>query len=124
MCLCGQLSPECRNGMVFFAAWLRISYQSPCEWLWEVPRAEPEKGPSSFIPTLGFWLWMAGADIPVVWEGPAENATVLPPLQWYSADSDYDDFDDLDDFGVFDGSFDAFDDYDEEHQDLAGHLRR
>jgi hypothetical protein len=112
--------------MVFFAAWLRISYQSPCEWLWEAPKVKREEGPSNFIPTLGFWLWMAGAEIPVVWEGLedaqlTENATVLPPLQWYNSDDDFDRFDEFDDL---DESFDSDVDYEECWQDLAGHLRR
>jgi hypothetical protein len=80
--------------------------------------------------TLGFLLWAAGAEIPVVWEGSdqpheKENGTVLPPLQWldsYGADEWRDDFSGSD-FGDSDP-----DEFDEWHstklQDLDGHLRK
>lgn len=39
------------------------------------------------MPTIGFWLWAAGAEIPVVWEDPntvqfSGHLTNLRPLQW------------------------------------------
>lgn len=97
-CLCDSLAPECMQGSVFFAAWLRSSSQSPCEWLGDsestaaaeaAERREHER-PSDFMPTLGFWLWAAGAEIPVVWEDPdsvqfSRNLTNLLPLQWRSS---------------------------------------
>jgi len=127
-CLCGRLASECRSGMVFFAAWLRSSYESPCEWLWEDVCKVP--GPSDFMPTLGFWLWIGGAQIPVVWEQQSEESnnakqqTALPPLQWNSPEDGFSD----------DDSYGFFIDYDSDDEELldipfpspclAGHLRK
>lgn len=140
-CLCDSLAPECRQGNVFFAAWLRSSWQSPCEWLADSDyaaaaeaAAQRENGsPSDFMPTIGFWLWAAGAEIPVVWEDPNTlqfngHLTNLKPLQWknstlhdhYSED-EYEDRDDHDelweskyDSQISVGSFPY----------LSGHLRK
>lgn len=129
-CLCGSLSPDCRQGSVFFAAWLRVSRQSPCEWLWEGVANQGEQGPSSFLPTLGFWLWIAGAEIPVVWDGTAchqetESTSVLPQLTLLEgAQFEHEHYDDM---------FYTYSDCDtdleeiftgEMEQDLAGHLRK
>jgi len=134
-CLCSSLSPTCRRGDVFFAAWLRTSYQSPCAWLWEeeeVCEVVAER-PSEFLSTIGFWLWIAGVEIPVVWEAGdycegKQNKFALPPLQWRQ-EGEMSSFDvdwalvDEDDF------FHFFPDLEEEmtgewEQDLAGHLRK
>jgi len=125
-CLCCSLAPECMQGSVFFAAWLRSSWQSPCEWLWEeeedADRPENES-PSALVPTLGFWLWAAGAKIHVVWEGPGsvqyeKNQTTLPPLQWLTSDS----------YGAYSDSCEDLSDDDcyepDERQYLSGHLRK
>jgi hypothetical protein len=98
-----------------------------------------EEEPSSFIHTLGFWLWIAGADIPVVWGGLDDTCldntdrTTLPPLEWvtykgfytgegnfiiYTGDYDYDydyDHDTSDDEMFLTGELE---------QDLSGHLRK
>jgi len=131
-CLCGSLHPDCRRGSIFFAAWLRMSHQSPCEWLWEDVPHHGEEGPSSFMPTLGFWLWIAGAEIPVVWDGSSsheetESTSMLPPLALQDGAqfpmSDYDDifFPEVDFYEEFcDQEFCTG----EREQDLAGHLRK
>jgi hypothetical protein len=95
-----------------------------------------EEEPSSFIHTLGFWLWIAGADIPVVWGGLDDTCldnndrTTLPPLEWvpykgfytgegnfiiYTGDHDYDYGDTSDDEMFLTGELE---------QDLSGHLRK
>jgi len=92
-CLCGYFDAD-----HVFAAWLRIAENSPCDWLWE--DWEPSK---HFVHTLGFWLWLGGADI-------------SPPRMWY--DCSYyvinmargDVFGDSDDW--FDDWFHEWDDYD------------
>jgi len=47
-----QLSEESRDGEVFFAAWLRTAYTSPCEWLWEASWEDEEDEPARFVTTL------------------------------------------------------------------------
>jgi len=130
-CLCHRLVPECRSGRVFFAAWLRSSYQSPCEWLWEdISDPEVPVGPSDFMPTLGFWLWLGGAEIPVVWEQTPEEPekekqqSSLPPLQWTSPEDGFSD-DESDGFSM-DELYDEEDwwTYTHPSQYLAGHLRK
>lgn len=107
---------------MFFAAWLRSAYTSPCEWLKE---EEANDCTQRFLTTLGFWLWLAGAPIspPLAWDGSAEvcaNQTALPPLKWERLwDSARTDFD-PDGFDFFE--YDSFSDF-EDMQDLAGHLR-
>lgn len=123
-CLCGRLCPEVAHGGIFFAAWLRSSYKSPCDWLWESSYAEEEEGPSSFMSTLGFWLWIAGAQIPVVWPDAAcerkPSGTKLAPLLWkqYSADGDWIPRE-IEDYGDIEEEMTG-----QWEQDLAGHLRK
>lgn len=134
VCLCDRLHPDCRSGNVFFAAWLRASDQSPCDWLWEKSAAcykESPDRPSDFMATLGFFLWAGGAEIPVVWEGsdqPRENEqrTVLSPLKWFNGSYVSDEW--RDDFSGSDFGDSDLDEFDEWHstkmQDLDGHLRK
>merc|ERR1712118_250346 len=70
MCLCEAFHPDSRQGSVYFAGWLRKSYESPCDWLWESDASEDYDSSSELMKTLGFWLWLAGAKIPIVWDGP------------------------------------------------------
>lgn len=79
--------------------------------------------------TLGFWLWMAGAEIPIVWDGlddtrPNSNdQSILPSLKWtdynsnYTAEDIFIDYysDTSDDEAFLTGEFE---------QDLSGHLRK
>jgi len=111
------------HGQVFFAAWLRTAYTSPCTWLRECEKADLEV--LRFVGTLGFWLWMAGAKIspPDSWVGDIEghNQIVLPPLKWNPRGGWYaPDDDEMTDY--------EFDMYEERpcglEQDLAGHLRK
>jgi len=95
-CLCEYLKEDCKDGQVYFAAWLRSAWTSPCEWLWEEVQEEPQR----FISTLAFWLWTAGAHVepPASWDGcrsaSTSNNTNLRPLQWAGNTNDWD----LDDF--------------------------
>jgi len=122
-CFCHRLEQHCKRGSVFFAAWLRASQRSTCDWLWENITSRMEEGPSRFISTLGFWLWMGGADIPVVWDGldDGSNQTILPSLEWatyknFYIDDDSDYADDASDDEMFWTG--------ELEQDLSGHLRK
>jgi len=94
-----------------------------------------EDGPSTVIPTLGFWLWIGGADIPIVWSSAStchgsNNQTVLPSLMWAPTYGDFDTYDDIFDHLVMltDYDYDTSDDEmfltGELEQDLSGHLRK
>jgi len=133
-CFCHRLDADCKRGSVFFAAWLRASQQSTCDWLWENVILV-EDGPSTVIPTLGFWLWIGGADIPIVWSSAStchgsNNQTVLPSLMWAPTYGDFDTYDDIFDHLVMltDYDYDTSDDEmfltGELEQDLSGHLRK
>lgn len=123
-CICRYLDRSDTEGQVCFAAWLRSAWTSPCEWLWEGPRA------AHFVNTLGFWLWIAGANVslPSSWGGSIgepRNETVLEPLKWKQGDDMFFDDDmlfgsmsDDDDFGFHHYSYEPLE------QDLAGHLRK
>lgn len=107
---------------MFFAAWLRSAYTSPCEWLKE---EEANDCPQRFLTTLGFWLWLAGAPIspPLAWDGSAEvcaNQTALPPLKWTREQDSFTTNFDPDGLDFFE--YDRLSDF-EDMQDLAGHLR-
>lgn len=124
-CLCDSLLPDIGSTRVFFAAWLRVAHESPCDWLWE--SIDREEGPASLMQTLGFWLWIAGAEIPIVWqeaEKEQKTQSVLPPLHWKRPNDDYwmSSSDGIDEF-AFDSDYE---DNEElwERQDLAGHLRK
>jgi hypothetical protein len=88
-----------------------------------------EEGPSTLIPTLGFWLWIAGADIPVVWDELDElddtclGNTTLPSLKWTDYKNNYTDDDIFSDYD-YDTSDDEMFWTGELEQDLSGHLRK
>jgi len=119
-CICPYLE---REGNMTFAAWLRSDPSSTCSWLLE----ESTDVSAHFVSTLGFWLWMAGADIsaPGTWDGvvAVQSDSILPPLRWKTEDAVhhidlYDFF--LDDFFLLDFFFETVQD----EQDCAGHLRK
>jgi len=125
-------------GIVFFGAWLRTSHNSPCEWLWEeVAPARDDSRPSDFMPTMAFFLWLAGANIPVEWSGessppaPCKNAA-LPALQWntrndFNFDLDFDLRiweDELEMDIEFDIVFEDFIWHAPMENEIAGHLRK
>jgi len=128
-CLCHRLDVDCRRGSVFFAAWLRASQQSTCDWLWENESSVVEEGPSTVMSTLGYWLWMAGADIPIVWDGLVDtplnsNAqSILPSLKWADYNGNYTDEDIFIDY-YSDTSDDEMFLTGDLEQDLSGHLRK
>merc|ERR1712039_872153 len=78
---------------------------------------------SPFMPTLGFYLWLGGAELPVVWsdgtahESPSES--VLPKLIWRGYENEYSSYDDFDEF-----DYDSDCDYEPPEQDPAGHLKK
>jgi len=119
-CICGHLEHQSRDGQVFFAAWLRSAYATPCEWLREEDANDPTH---RFVTTLGFWLWLAGAPIsaPLAWDASTEecaNQTALPPLKWNRLDYCCSESDRIpDDFLV-----EVL--YGGDMQDFAGHLRK
>jgi hypothetical protein len=104
------------------------------EWLWDDEAfAEVVDDPnlsSNFMATLGFWLWLAGIEMPVVWTGrdtPLEKSSksVLPPLTWVADKSVYfDAHDPFDDPYLGETSDDETYLTGEMEQDLAGHLRK
>merc|ERR1712010_5907 len=56
-CICCHLEYRSRDGQVFFAAWLRSAYATPCEWLCE------EETMMSLIVLLHRWVF--GYGLPV-----------------------------------------------------------
>mmetsp|Transcript_3973 Transcript_3973/g.7184 ORF Transcript_3973/g.7184 Transcript_3973/m.7184 type:complete len:382 (+) Transcript_3973:75-1220(+) len=79
-CLCEELV---KDRDVIFAAWLRVSPDSPIEWL-RAP-STPDV-PQRLLTTLAFWLWMANIPVEVPWseeEVPTgEELASLPALRW------------------------------------------
>jgi hypothetical protein len=82
------------------------------------------------MPTIGFWLWAAGAEIPVVWEDPNTlqfngHLTNLKPLQWKNSEDyiedEYEDRDDHDELweSKYDGQISVG-----SFPYLSGHLRK
>lgn len=125
-CLCPWLDFNAMQGAVVFAAWLRTSWASPCEWLWQPEPARTADEHAHFVSTLGFWLWIAGAKLepPASWEGVVgtvceeqEEQPALAPLKWVTND-------------FYDEELLALDDREEEwissvqEQELSGHLRK
>jgi len=138
-CLCPLLDFD---GSVCFAAWLRASWASPCEWLWQLEDGPAPDEWARFSATLGFLLWRAGAAIdpprgpcPLLdWGGvtgavAGDGRDARPPLaplkflKWTSDPSD-DPWPYAYDF-LFDGSITDEDEIHwEDQRDLAGHLRK
>lgn len=129
-CLCPWLDVQARDGNVFFAAWLRVSWASPCEWLWQAEAESAADEQARFIATLGFWLWRAGAtiDLPMDWGGVAgaevgDKRGAKPPLAPLKWASDLSDDPDAYDF-LSDGSITDEDEIHCEDRGFGGHLRK
>lgn len=125
-CVCSWLGM--REPGVTFAAWLRSNPDSTCEWLLNARDSSPTEEWSSCIDTLGFWLWLAGASVPIHMSNTATtNSTVspileaLPPLEWLDnsgyGEEDYN-------FAFFDCLTDVEDDGGDDRDALQGHLRK
>lgn len=83
-CLCSQLD---KDRDIVFAAWLRISPDSPVAWLREMRCDRPEE---HLLTTLGFFLWMAYLPVDLPWTRALEEPEhSLPPLRFRSEHSEY-----------------------------------
>eukprot|EP00403_Amphidinium_massartii_P019757 CAMPEP_0178431096 /NCGR_PEP_ID=MMETSP0689_2-20121128/31662_1 /TAXON_ID=160604 /ORGANISM="Amphidinium massartii, Strain CS-259" /LENGTH=363 /DNA_ID=CAMNT_0020052979 /DNA_START=122 /DNA_END=1213 /DNA_ORIENTATION=- len=140
-CICHYLDAACRDGDLYFAAWLRSAFESPesCEWLWEELRPEVEEDENGLMDrVLAVWLWAAGAadhlqlvtGSPPV-PPPEPRHPALTPLQWTAPNFDSDGyfFDDERDFDYdFDEwcclSYYCYDGPWREDQPIGGHLRK
>jgi len=137
-CICGWL---CHNSTVNFAAWLRSNPQSTCPWLlnarddYAMTLAKNSGSNDSCLGTLGFWLWLAGASVPVCMSDELTTnmsctdssiVAALPLLEWHDYAPEGDD-------GFSESDF--IDDYADDdlnvlycgHDDLNafhGHLRK
>ena len=86
-CLCAALD---KDRDVVFAAWLRISPDSPVAWLREMPSSDMSE--ERLLGTLGFFLWMAYLPVDLPWTRALEEPEhSLPPLRWryYHSNSDF-----------------------------------
>ncbi|CAE7514433.1 lplA [Symbiodinium necroappetens] len=83
-CLCSQLE---KDREIVFAAWLRISPDSPAAWLRDLRCDRQEE---HLLTTLGFFLWMAYLPVDLPWTRALEEPEhSLPPVRWRSKHSDY-----------------------------------
>ncbi|CAE7354268.1 unnamed protein product [Symbiodinium sp. CCMP2456] len=81
------LLEECQDRDIVFAAWLRISPDSPVAWLRHMRCERPEQ---HLLTTLGFFLWMAYLPVDLPWTRALEEPEhSLPPLRLRSEQSEY-----------------------------------
>ena len=84
-CLCAALD---KDRDIVFAAWLRISPDSPIAWLRDMPSSDMSE--ERLLGTLGFFLWMAYLPVDLPWTRALEEPEhSLPPLRWRYYHSDF-----------------------------------